>query len=206
MFSQSANIISTHSFSLSESVFVLFTGGQWKYPVSCLCQCSTAPQKHLWISPLGSFILFSFLPWPSGMGGALWSRQWTGVLLSPHHGADHLGQSVFRLSHRPWGACREALFPVTSSVSCLFSACFLPTCVDLRVGGAGGWDQWSPLLLQPNVWGDVLGASRAAEPISPSDGADECAQVSRGRAGKDSLAALLSLALSPVLAPPRGKL
>lgn len=191
----------------TSAFYGLFTGGEGKSPFVRLRQCSTTSPKHLRVPPLGSFVLLPFLPWPGRMGGARWRRKWTGLLLPHPHGAHHLGQPLSRLPHGPWAAPRRgALFPLTSSVACPFSIHRLPPCVDLRLGAVGGWEQRSHLLLQPDVWGDILGASRAAEPVSPSDGAYECAQVSRGRAGKDSLAALLSLSLSPVLASPRGKL
>lgn len=139
------------------------------------------------------------------MGGARWPRKWTGILLPPQHGADHLGQALVRLPHIPWFShSRESSVPFTSSFSCLLPIHRLSVfCADLRLGAVGGWDQRSPLLLQPNVWGDDLGASRAAEPVPSNDGAHERAQVSRGWAGKDGLAALLWL--PPLLAPPRGK-
>lgn len=187
--------VPSRSTSTSSVVFFYlfsFSGGEWDPAIGRVRQCSTTPKKHLRVAPLGSFVLLAFLPRTRRMGGARWRREWPGVLLPPHHGAHHLGQPLSRLPRGPW-----AFFPLTSSVSCPVPVPRVPhSCVDLRLGAVGGWEQRSPLLLQPDVWGDVLGASRAAEPVSPSDGAYECAQVSRGRAGKNSLAALLSFSFS----------
>lgn len=186
------HIRSTPGWVCSSASSCLYAGAEWQSSDSSVRQRSTTSPKYLRVSPVGLLVLLSVLPWPRGMGGPRWPGKRTGILLSPRHGAHHLGQPIFRLPCRPRTAHSRGALPILpSSVSRLFSFSISLPWVDFRLGAAGGWEQWSPLLLQPNVWGDVLGTSRAAEPVSPCDGVHECSQVSRGWTGKDSLAALL---------------
>lgn len=158
--------------------FLTFSSGAgWESSYSRLRQRSTTSSKCLKVPPAGPLAPLSFLPQPGGMGGACWPGERTGVLLPPRHGAHHLGQPLFRLSHRPWEPPRQrTLLPVAPPVS--FPVQFPRFQVVIRLGAAGGWNQWSALFLQPDVRGDVLGASWAAEPVPSTDGAYERAQVS----------------------------